>query len=109
VSQSILRNSGAVGGGNAGGGSVVGGAVVPEGLVVLGAIRSSRFINQFVLLNPERELILEVEPFPFVHSNVSLGKPFCSRAKLPGNHGATLWLLNATAIIGPESEAPERA
>ena len=41
----------------------------------------------------------ELELLPLVHSNVPLGSPLCSREKLPGSHGAILWLLSATATI----------
>ncbi len=41
----------------------------------------------------------ELELLPFVHSNVPLGNPLCSREKLPGSHGAILWLLSATATM----------
>src|SRR5260221_2877220 len=50
--------------------------------------------------------MLEPELLPFVHSNV--GRPLCSREKLPGSHGAMLWLLKATATI-EFAPAEERA
>jgi hypothetical protein len=47
----------------------------------------------------EPEPMLELEPLPFVHSNVPVGNPLCSREKLPGRKEAILWLLRATATI----------
>jgi hypothetical protein len=43
--------------------------------------------------------MLAVDLLPLVHSKLPVGNPLCSREKLPGNHGAMLWLLSATAII----------
>jgi hypothetical protein len=44
----------------------------------------------------------ELGPFALVHSNVAEGNPLCSREKLPGSHGAKLWLLEAIATIALE-------
>lgn len=49
-----------------------------------------------------------LELLPLVHSKVPVGKPLCSREKLPGNQGAMLWLLKATATMEFEPE-DERA
>ena len=40
-----------------------------------------------------------LELLPFVHSNLPAGNRLYSRGKLPGSHGAILWLLKATATI----------
>lgn len=64
------------------------------------------FMLQFIPLRPERGLILEVEPLPFVHLKVSAEGPLTSPEKLPGRKAAALWLLSARATIGLERVTP---